>query len=39
MVIFGKRGTEAVTKFGRVTGWIDERWKEKREWDRERKEE
>ena len=38
-LLFGKRGTEVVRKFGRVTGWIDERWKEKREWDRERKEE
>ena len=38
-LLFGKRGTEAVRKFGRVTGWIDERWKEEREWDRERKEE
>ena len=38
-LLFEEDGIEAVKKFGRATGWIDVRWKEKREWDNERKEE
>ena len=38
-LLFEEEGIEAVKDFGRETGWIEGRWKEKREWDRERKEE
>ena len=34
-----KEGIEAVTKFGRETGWMDLRKGERRNWDRSRKEE
>ena len=36
---YPKEGVDAVKKFGNETGWIEERWKERREWSRERKEE
>lgn len=38
-LLFERDGIEEVRKFGRETGWIDERWKEKRVWDKEREEE
>ena len=34
-----EEGIEAVKKFGRESGWIEERWKERRQWSKERKEE
>ena len=38
-LLTSKEGVEAVRKFGCETGWIEKRWKEKREWSKERKEE
>ena len=37
-LLFEKEGIEAVRKFGCETGWLEERWKERREWSKERKE-
>ena len=38
-LLFEEDGIEAVRKFGCETGWIEERWKERREWSKERREE
>ena len=38
-LLFKKEGIEATRSFGRETGWIEERWKEWRNWDNEREEE
>ena len=38
-LLFSKEGTEAIIGFGRETGWLEERWKEKRRWSKDRKEE
>ena len=38
-LLFEEEGVEAVVRFGRESGWLEERWREKREWNRERKEE
>lgn len=35
--MFEEKGVEAVKDFGRKTGWIEERWREKREWLERRK--
>ena len=37
-LLFEKEGIEAVRRFGCETGWLEERWKERREWSKERKE-
>ena len=37
-LLFEKEGIEAVKKLGRETGWIDERWGERRRWCKERRE-
>ena len=31
LLLFEEEGIEAVKDFGRETGWIEERWREKRE--------
>ena len=38
-LLFSKEGVGAVIKFGRETGWMEKRWGERREWNKERKEE
>jgi len=37
-LLFKEGGIEAVRNFGRETGWIEERWKEWRDWDNKRRE-
>ena len=32
-LLFKEEGIKTVRKFGRETGWIEERWKEWRDWD------
>ena len=38
-LLFEKEGVEAVKNFGRESGWLEERWKERGKWRKERKEE
>jgi len=38
-LLFKKGGVEAVRKFGAETGWLDLRWRERREWNKLREEE
>ena len=38
-LLFEKEGIEAVKNFGRESGWMEERWRERRRWNKERKEE
>ena len=37
--MFDENGIEAVKKFGRESGWLEERWGERRRWSKDRKEE